>query len=393
MLRIKMYPAKNGDAFLLSTDKTNILIDGGYASTFNQHILNDLKAINSKNESLELVITTHIDSDHIGGLIKFLSLNGSSAQPKIIPIKNIWHNSLRSLTTRSETLDLEKNLSLLQSINERGHPELDTDSNAEEISARQGCTLATLINKGNYLWNNGNGTTSISLENVEYFSIHGGNIQLLSPSKEILDDLLDDWKNELRRYGYKGSITSGEVIDDAFEFMLEHCAEDQDELPTTISSGTHESLDNIYKPDDSPTNRSSIATIIELDGARILMLADAWAEDIIKSLKKLQEKGHSMIFDAIKISHHGSYRNTSPELLELIDSPIYFISSNGKKHGHPNIETLIAIIDRPAEFSRTLFLNYFTTTSQEIKNYKTITGAEFSVIENTSDWIELTGNQ
>ena len=199
MLRIKMYPAKNGDAFLLSTDKTNILIDGGYASTFNQHILNDLKAINSKNESLELVITTHIDSDHIGGLIKFLSLNGSSAQPKIIPIKNIWHNSLRSLTTRSETLDLEKNLSLLQSINERGHPELDTDSNAEEISARQGCTLATLINKGNYLWNNGNGTTSISLENVEYFSIHGGNIQLLSPSKEILDDLLDDWKNELRR--------------------------------------------------------------------------------------------------------------------------------------------------------------------------------------------------
>lgn len=390
-----MYPAKNGDAFLLSSDKTNILIDGGYASTFNQHISDDLKAIGSKNESLELVITTHIDSDHIGGLIKFLSLNGSSTQPTIVPIKNIWHNSLRSLTTQNVSIDLEKNSRLLQSINERGHPKLesDTDSNAEEISARQGSTLASLLHSGGYLWNGGNGTTNISIEKIEYFSIPGGIIRLLSPSQEILDNLLDDWKSELRRYGYKGPIASGELIDDAFEFMLEHCAEDQEKRPTIISSGIFESLDDIYEQDDSPTNRSSIATIIELDGVRILMLADAWAEDIIQSLKKLQDEGHSMMFDAIKISHHGSYRNTSPELLNLIDSPIYLISSDGKRHGHPDIEPLIAIIDRPSKFSRTLYFNYSTATSKEIQTYKTITGAEFSVIENACDWIELTGNK
>ncbi|WP_333667877.1 MBL fold metallo-hydrolase, partial [Acinetobacter guillouiae] len=113
MLRIKMYQAGNGDAFLICTDTTNILIDGGYASSFIQYIKDDLIELNSANKFLELVITTHIDSDHIGGILKFLSLNGTSTQPSIISVSNIWHNSLRSITMPiAEPLDLEKNRSL-----------------------------------------------------------------------------------------------------------------------------------------------------------------------------------------------------------------------------------------------------------------------------------------
>lgn len=396
LLKIKMYPAGNGDAFLICTDTANILIDGGYASTFAQYVKDDLTELNSANQSLELVITTHIDSDHIGGILKFLSLNRTSEKPLIIPIGNIWHNSLRSITTPiAEPLDLEKNRSLLQSINDRGHPKTksDTDSNAEKISAQQGSTLATLIHSGGYRWNNGDGTTTISKENLESFPITGGIIRILSPSQDSLNFLLHEWEKQLKKYGFKGSISSGELIDDAFEFMLEHIDDHQKKSPRKISATTCKSLNEIYKPDDSPTNKSSIATIIELNGTRILMLADAWAEDIILSLQKLKEEGHSMMFDAIKISHHGSYRNTSPELLNLIDSPIYFVSSNGTKHGHPDIETLIAIVDRPSTFSRTLYCNYATAASKELKNYQTKSEAKFSVIENACDWIVFTGNK
>lgn len=396
MLRIKMYQAGNGDAFLICTDTTNILIDGGYASSFMQYIKDDLIELNSANKSLELVITTHIDSDHIGGILKFLSLNGTSAQPSIIPIGNIWHNSLRSLTaTPAKPLDLEKNRSLLQSISERGRPKIqsDTDSNAEKISAQQASTLATWIHSGGYCWNNGDGTISISKENLEVFPIKGGMIQILSPSQDSLNFLLKEWEKQLKKYGFKGSISSGELIDDAFEFMLEHMNDYQRKTPKPISATTRKSLHEIYKPDDSPTNKSSIATIIELNGIRILMLADAWAEDIILSLQKLKDEGHSMIFDAIKISHHGSYHNTSPELLDLIDSPVYFISSNGNRHDHPDIETLIAIVDRPSTFPRTLYCNYATVASTELKNYQTKSEAKFSVIENACDWIAFTGNK
>ena len=34
MLKIKMYPAKNGDSFLVDSGGTFILIDAGFASTF-----------------------------------------------------------------------------------------------------------------------------------------------------------------------------------------------------------------------------------------------------------------------------------------------------------------------------------------------------------------------
>ena len=283
---------------------------------------------------------------------------------------------------------------MLQSISERGHPKIqsDTDSNAEKISAQQGSTLATWIHSGGYCWNNGDGTISISKENLEVFPIKGDDSNFISLSR-FFKFLVKGVGKATKKYGFKGSISSGELIDDAFEFMLEHMNDYQRKTPKPISATTRKSLHEIYKPDDSPTNKSSIATIIELNGIRILMLADAWAEDIILSLQKLKDEGHSMIFDAIKISHHGSYHNTSPELLDLIDSPVYFISSNGNRHDHPDIETLIAIVDRPSTFPRTLYCNYATVASTELKNYQTKSEAKFSVIENACDWIAFTGNK
>lgn len=218
-------------------------------------------------------------------------------------------------------------------------------------------------------------------------------IKILSPTQESLSFLLKEWEKQLKRCAFKGSITSGELIDDAFEFMLEHLKDSHNKISKPISATTSKPLDEIYKPDNSPTNKSSIATIIELNGIRLLMLADAWAEDIVLSLQQLKEQGHSMTFDAIKISHHGSYHNTSPELLGLIDSPVYFISSNGNRHDHPDIETLIAIVDRPSTFPRTLYCNYATVASTELKNYQTKSDAKFSVIENACDWIVFTGNK
>ncbi|MEM6523430.1 MAG: hypothetical protein AAF693_06555 [Bacteroidota bacterium] len=33
--KLKIYPAQNGDSFLLSINRTHILIDGGYVNTYN----------------------------------------------------------------------------------------------------------------------------------------------------------------------------------------------------------------------------------------------------------------------------------------------------------------------------------------------------------------------
>ena len=74
-IKIKMYPAKNGDAFLISSNmendrNINILVDAGYSSTFKEHIAPDLQTIHGHGGKLDLVVATHIDADHICGLIE-----------------------------------------------------------------------------------------------------------------------------------------------------------------------------------------------------------------------------------------------------------------------------------------------------------------------------------
>ena len=117
-----MYPAENGDAFLICSSDTNILIDGGYAKTFDKHIKQDLDNLASKGNILDLVIVTHIDADHIGGIIRLLLLNESKILSKVISIKKVWHNSLRSLSLPNSSEISQESLEILKSFIRRGHP-------------------------------------------------------------------------------------------------------------------------------------------------------------------------------------------------------------------------------------------------------------------------------
>lgn len=389
-----MYPASNGDAFLIRAGRSNVLVDGGYAQTFDDHISHDLRELARRGGRLNLIIASHIDADHISGLIRFLSVNGSAADPKIVPIDNILHNSLRSLTGANEEKIGSSNQEILKAIRRRGHPSPSAPSmgEASEVSARQGSSLASLIHGKGYRWNLGDGTASIALNSTHLLSLPNGNVRVIGPTQGRLGGLLKWWKGQLRQMGYTGPMGTGDLIDDAFEFTCEHAPKSTAKRPSLLAAGAHKTLDEVYQPDTSITNSSSIAVIVELGGSRILMLADAWAEDACEALRALQSQGCSMVFDAIKISHHGSLSNTSPELLRLVDAPKYLVSSSGVAHDHPDIEVLAAIVDRPASFSRALYLNYSTPASRLIQNHRSRSGAEFTVHENATDWIELGGD-
>ncbi len=391
MVRIKMYPAGNGDAFLIRANETNVLIDGGYAATFHTEISTDLQAIAATGEALDLVVATHIDADHISGLIALLEANKSSDQSKVVTIRQIWHNSLRSITTMNTTSLSPKSTGLLEAISRRGHPLPSNGAPAaQEISARQGSSLAALLHRGGYSWNYGDGTTSIWAQDMPRLALGpAGSVTIIGPNERRLNELHLWWKGKLRSMGYSGPTGAGEVIDDAFEFLCSHAPSSLSLKATALSGGATKRLEDVYEPDTSVTNGSSIAMILELHGKRLLFLGDAWAEDMVEQLHRLKSEGQSMTFDAIKISHHGSLRNTSPDLLALIDAPIYFISSNGAGHGHPDFEVLAAIVDRPAAFSRQIHLNYSTSASARLTNYRPGSGSEFTVHVGNSDWVQL----
>jgi hypothetical protein len=399
LTKIKLYPAKNGDAMLIydaSEQPFAILIDGGYASTFQQYIAQDLKKISQQGYSLDLVVATHIDADHICGLLSFIEENGNSESPKIIEVREVWHNSLRSIPTSTtpheNSLD-SADKDLIDEISRQGFPIAEESViDPVEISARQGSSFAALLLGGGYRWNSGDGTQSINSDETSLLELQPDvQIRVLGPSMDRLKQLRRWWIRKLQRLGYAGSIGENYFFDDAFEFLCaaENVHPDVVVEPTLLSASTIRSLDETYLADDSVTNGSSISIIIEIGSLCLLLLGDSWAEDIEVKLQALPNAAFPMIFDAIKISHHGSLHNTSPALLELVDSPIFLISSNGDMHDHPDIEVLKAIVDRPAGFKRHLYFNYTTTASQNMHNYTSKSGADFEIYDASAAGVEI----
>ncbi len=326
MVELKSYPAQNGDAFLVKATDTQfaMLIDGGYANTFQRYVRPDLAELAAAGYELNVVVSTHIDADHISGLLSFLRLNGRDEAPTIIPVREVLHNSLRSLVTSrmgAPTLRTD-DVALLRAIRQRGYPPPSSSAMMnEEISARQGSSLADILRNGGYRWNSHDGTLLVSRDGLADLRTHGAHVTVLGPSRLRLDALQNWWISEIRRLGLVGSW---EELDDVFEFLCVHEVFDPAVQTLTSCDGD---LRQLHVPDDSITNGSSISLLVEVEGSRLLFLGDAWPEDIVAAL---QQNGPA-VFDAIKVAHHGSTRNTSPELLTLIDSPHFWRS----KHSHP----------------------------------------------------------
>lgn len=402
MTLVRMFGAQNGDSFLIregsSKGSASILIDGGYGSTFQKDIQPELAALHAIGDVLDLLVVTHIDEDHIAGVIALIEANKDAAAPLLISVKNVWHNSLRSiLPTQNESMLSSTDQQILAAISTTGYSSTNNESpTAHEVSARQGSSLAALLRKYGYTWNNGDGHTSINSSTLGPYAIAGTmKVHVLGPTGQRLDELRSDWIRSLRRVGLIGKINSTDAFDDAFEFL---CASDSESESTGTEQISHSNiadgdLCDLFSPDNSPTNASSISLIVETATTRMLFLGDAWSDDMEKALAQFSVGGAPVLFDAIKISHHGSLRNTSVRLLELIDAPLYFISTNGAKHQHPDYPVMKAIVDRPSKFERQLHFNYSTPASRQLKNYRSKSGTRFSVHENSTGWIQIEGTK
>ncbi len=369
-IKIKIFPALNGDSTLLDLSNKLFLIDGGYVNTFNDFLCGELKKKSEEGKKISHLIVTHIDSDHISGIVKLLDKNINS---KIINIENIWHNSYRHIKDLSDNLNLESfdGKTDLTALSVKSYLK-EVIEGRHEISAEQGSALSALILKGNYKWNSEFGGKAVTINNLDVISVDDKTtIRILSPNNDKLSKLKKLWNKELYKKGY--NISKDDTnYDDAFEFLLAQEKEKKVLLKKDISGGDIDiaKLSNVEVTEDtSATNGSSIAFVIEKDDKKLLFLADSHPSVILESLKThYSEEEFPIEFDVIKLSHHGSITNTSKELLEIIDSKNYIISSDGSKFGHPDIETIARIINRKSTFTRNLHFNYPPRFIDEINN-------------------------
>lgn len=378
MLSVTMFPAKNGDCFLISfgeDEKKHILIDCGYAETYRKYLRKELISIAERGECISLFVITHADQDHILGAIPFLKENN---ERNIIGISEIWYNSYRHLQFPKvkessigalEKKILEEEIALGGAIIEK----CDGGAMDSEISFIQGSTLASLIFEGNYSWNKTFDGKAVSTSLKQFVEVNGMNLCVLSPDDDKLNALSKDWLMHLQSQKYNFTLADDQIFDDAFEFYMLGKPK-LNIVDESVSKGTINDLNQFSKMkqneiDTAVANGSSIAFYAEYAGKKLIFLADSHPDIVFSNITELGKLGFLKGgLDLVKISHHGSERNITSELAHFIPSQKYLISTNGKTHGHPDLAAMARIITANNKGKRELIFNYPTDTATALNN-------------------------
>lgn len=364
VITINLIPASYGDTILISilpedksAKETFILIDCGMK--YKPNILPVIKALKKSGKELDLFIITHYDHDHIQSAKKFIKANGKFSEPAIIPIKEVWLNTYRHLQDEKREIPTpasEEKERLQEFIAENS--ELPEDQEPDEINAEQAGFLGAELIANGYPWNAAYGKRAVCIENGREITVNDNvKLTLLSPTADALNNLKTEFEAVLKQHGI--GLSETELIDDAFELYVQQGGLIAD-LPNGYEiSGTGEITAELlkkmsdgsgYNADTAAANGSSIAFILEADGKKLLLLADAHAETIIQQLKEVYPEAEDfpVYFDVVKVAHHGSYRNNHPDLFKLIDGPKFLFSTNGEhqSHQHPDLQTIALVVNR-----------------------------------------------
>ena len=319
VFRLTMLPASEGDSLILSYGESeeagalrHVVIDGGRKATW-PHLHAALDAIAARAEAVELLLLSHIDADHIDGLLELAKTEHLPLTPKAV-----WFNSYDQL----------KGLVPPGTIGPKG------------VRAADAYTLA--LKARGWPLNREFGGKAIHVEaRPAPFDFAGLKLTLVSPTRAKLWKMWTEWEEWRQTHG--GFQAKGKR---AFPATL-------DVEALSVPSGL----------DGTAPNGSSIALIAEYAGRRVLLGADAHPDALVASLIALAGAGGGVAgtpvpLDLVKLPHHASRANVTRELLERLDCRRFAISTNGTVFGHPDPEAIARVLKFGTPGSKTLTFNY-----------------------------------
>jgi beta-lactamase superfamily II metal-dependent hydrolase len=303
-MTVRFLNAGCGDAihinFIGSDNKPHhILIDGGTekGNLYTQTLQKEIAQILSLREQIDLWIITHIDDDHIGGILRLIrdeplvnNINWDTCQ--------IWFN----------------------------YAPCDYDTGLEKTglkSVRQGMLIRDFLRSKAKLNENITDATGKT-------DLFGLSLTVLSPDHKSFSELITIWeKQEVSIRSRKSSTFKASKSSD---------------YAIQLTDFDH----SVFTEDGSEENASSIALLLEYKDAKILLTADSHPSILANSLRKLgysNEPGKRLQLSLMQVPHHGSKGNCSAELLDLVDTQHFVFSADGlNRHNLPNKETFARII-------------------------------------------------
>ena len=389
MLTIKLLPAEYGDCIMVSIgnkNQFNLLIDGGLAKTYHEHIELEIQHIKDLEQKINLMVCTHMDNDHISGLVQVLENTTCDF------VENVWYNGFLQVISskfysQKDNDFTDRDNKILEAIISQG-----TISDVEqEVGINEGISLGVLIEKEKIPLNLITDGQAICTEFIKGKKEIAKDIfvTVLGPSKSNIMEVEEYWKKDMVSRNYMFRVSDKIKLTEAFEYQLESIKSIYagERFKISENEDLEKYIGNLKEIDESIVNRSSISFILEHNNKKYLFLGDAVIDEtVLKNIENVV--GSKYHFSAIKLPHHGSRYNITHDFIRRYTADEYFCLTNSKKYGHPDLEVLAAIICKDSQFKRLVF-NYpidkaYFLDKEEWKekyNYEVIIGDGKTTVE------------
>jgi hypothetical protein len=324
MLRIEMLPARNGDALWIEygdpQSPRRVIVDGGTEGSYEGGLRARIDALAPEERSFELLVVTHIDSDHIAGALALLRDETLGAT-----FGDVWFNAWRHLPDTLEGLGPVEGELLTQTILQRGLAWNDAFDGKAVVRPAAG-----------------------KLPHVELAD--GLGITVLAPAPEQLAELRPVWRRPPSQRSRPGMPVPEPV--------------DEPPPPGLDTSGLH----RCRNP------RSSVFASRHCGGERLQRRSGcsstrARARSHWGRVPVRRPRGRNRLLERdggprprgrrVKVPHSREPGQPLPALVAALDCDRHLFSSNGTNTKHPHPEAVARTISGTGQGS-TLYFNYST---------------------------------
>jgi len=315
MFRIEMLPAQDGDCLWIEYGEADpsthrrVLIDAGRPGTA-RVLRRKIRSLPEGRRRFELLVLTHVDSDHVGGAAELLADKAPG-----LSFGDIWFNGYKHVSDELGPVEAER--------------------------------LTSLLEKGRLPWNERFSGKAVTLDGGPPRTevLDGGlRLTILGPTRKRLAELAPEWEKTVVAAG----LVPGRGAPPK---------RTKDEPEDTLGDESVEGLARErFDGDKTSANGSSIALLAEYGGRRILLGGDTYAPDLLAALERIEPEAQVRV-DAFKLPHHGSKANLNVPLLQKLSCPRYLVSTSGARFRHPDAVTIARVLMHGGRRPK-LFFNY-----------------------------------
>ncbi len=362
-MRFDIFQSDTGDCFLLeSKDGRRILCDGGMSSSMKSHVSPVLARLRKAGKTIDYVYVSHIDSDHISGVLGLLQDElqwrifdhhskkpGSRKKAPKVPrppkIGGIWHNAFRTqigknagpvedLLAASVPAFLATHLPELEETGEELYTIATSVKEAIKLSRlSSGELLGIPLNR--VPGAGGAAPLLMRRKNQKPFKVGSLKFTILGPGEAELEKLREGWNNWLRDNKAAVEQLNAQIQKSIDEF----------------SSGVVPAIG--LKWNDVPNfkgvsvpNIASLIFMVEEGDRRLLLTGDSQQDIILDGLRAtgFLDDDAGLHVDALKMPHHGSKHNFDENFARLVSADHYVFSGNGD-YGNPTIKVINEVFE------------------------------------------------